>query len=276
MLGGHKKRLPTYVSTWRGDYNGGLDSIEAFCSYAEMCADRGIPGYKIHSWQDVDTKTECQLVAALGRRVGDRMKLMLDPACIYHTFQQGLEVGRACDDANFLWLEDPFADVGRSTQAHRRLREKIRTPLVQGERIRSLEAKLELVLGGGTDALRADPELDGGITGLMKAAALAEAFGMDIEVANGAPPQRHCISAIRNTRFYEICMVAPDYPNAVPPVYLCGYNDQVESVGEDGCVEVPTGPGLGVSYDWDFIRENTTAVHEFKLGADNAIMPFVQ
>jgi hypothetical protein len=27
-------------------------------------------------------------------------------------------------------------------------------------------------------------------------------------------------------------------------------------VGKDGCFEVPKGPGLGVGYDWDFIKRN--------------------
>jgi L-alanine-DL-glutamate epimerase-like enolase superfamily enzyme len=27
---------------------------------------------------------------------------------------------------------------------------------------------------------------------------------------------------------------------------------------------VPTGPGLGVTYDWDFIATNRVALHEFR------------
>jgi len=29
-------------------------------------------------------------------------------------------------------------------------------------------------------------------------------------------------------------------------------------------VPVPTGPGLGVTYDWKFIEKNRTALHSFK------------
>jgi L-alanine-DL-glutamate epimerase-like enolase superfamily enzyme len=45
----------------------------------------------------------------------------------------------------------------------------------------------------------------------------------------------------------------------VPPVYKCGYTDQLDCCGTDGCVEVPTGPGLGVIYDWDYINKNSVA-----------------
>ncbi|MCH8311146.1 MAG: hypothetical protein IIB17_11715 [Chloroflexi bacterium] len=31
-----------------------------------------------------------------------------------------------------------------------------------------------------------------------------------------------------------------------------------DSIDENGCVDVPEGPGLGVEYDWDFITANQT------------------
>ena len=30
-------------------------------------------------------------------------------------------------------------------------------------------------------------------------------------------------------------------------------------VGKDGCVPVPTGPGLGVTYDWDYIEKYSSS-----------------
>jgi L-alanine-DL-glutamate epimerase-like enolase superfamily enzyme len=45
-------------------------------------------------------------------------------------------------------------------------------------------------------------------------------------------------------------------PNATPPVYACDYSDQADAIGKDGCVPAPDGPGLGVSYDWNFIERH--------------------
>lgn len=45
----------------------------------------------------------------------------------------------------------------------------------------------------------------------------------------------------------------------VATVYTCGYTDQLDACGPGGCVAVPTGPGLGVTYDGDFIRKNAIA-----------------
>ena len=44
---------------------------------------------------------------ATRKAVGDDMDLMIDPACEYNTWADTLKVGRACDEAHYLWLEDP-------------------------------------------------------------------------------------------------------------------------------------------------------------------------
>ena len=103
-----------------------------------------------------------------------------------------------------------------------------------------------------------DPEYDMGITGGLKIAHLGEAFGIDVEVHACGPAHRHIMSAMRNSNFYEVALVGPDCPNAFPPVYLCGYTDQLDCVDSNGFVSVPEGPGLGVVYDWDFINTNLT------------------
>jgi L-alanine-DL-glutamate epimerase-like enolase superfamily enzyme len=119
------------------------------------------------------------------------------------------------------------------------------------------------VLAGGTDFLRVDPEYDMGITGSLKIAHLAEALGLDAEIHACGPAHRHLMAALRNTNYYEVALVGPDCPNAVPPVYACGYSDQLDCVDADGTVPVPTGPGLGVTYDWDFIARHRLGRHVF-------------
>ena len=57
-------------------------------------------------------KRHIALIEAVGKRVGDKMDLMLDPACIFKTFGDALKIGRACDDQNFYWLEDPTWTAG--------------------------------------------------------------------------------------------------------------------------------------------------------------------
>ncbi|MDW8123648.1 MAG: enolase C-terminal domain-like protein [Geminicoccaceae bacterium] len=266
LLGGFRDRLPTYASTYHGqESGGGLDSPEAFADYARACRERGFRGFKIHGWHDGDVAREIRTIELVRRAVGDEFRLMLDPACELRTWMDALEVGRACDANGFFWYEDPLRDSGISIEAHRRLRERLATPLLVSEYVRGIEAKAGFLLGGGCDLVHADPEYDMGITGAVKLAHLCEAFGLDIQFHACGPAHRQVMAATRNTHLYEMALVGPGMRNAVPPVYACGYSDQPEALDEEGCVPVPRGPGLGVVYDWDFIARNRTQHHVFTL-----------
>jgi L-alanine-DL-glutamate epimerase-like enolase superfamily enzyme len=187
--------------------------------------------------------------------VGDDMDLMIDPACNLATFGDALKVGKACDEQEFFWYEDPYLDGGVSQHGHKRLGELLDTPLLQTEHVRGLEPHVDFAVNGATDFLRADPEYDGGITGAMKISRSAEGLGLDVEFHAPGPAHRHCIAAIRNTNYYEMALVHPDCENTTAPIYTGGYEDSLEGLS-DGMATVPSGPGLGVQYDWDFIESN--------------------
>jgi len=264
LLGGYRKRLPVYASTYLGDDQGGLDSKEAYADFARQCHDLGFRAFKIHGWNEGDARREAENVLHVAKAVGDRMTLMLDPANQLRKFSDALLVGQACDEGRYFWYEDPFRDNGKSAFAHRKLREMIKTPLLISEYVRGIEAKADFIVAGGTDFVRVDPEYDHGITGGLRIAHLGEAFGLDVEVHACGPAHRHLMSAMRNSNYYELALVGPDCPNLVAPVYTCGYTDQLDCCGDDGCVAVPSGPGLGVDYDWDFIRRNAVATRTYR------------
>jgi len=267
LLGSYRTDLPTYASTYHADDNGGLDSPEAFADFAEECLEMGYPGFKIHGWgggddaRDIDREVET--VRAVGERVGEEMDLMCDPACEYETFADALAVGRECDEQGYFWYEDPYRDGGISQHAHGKLRELLETPLLLTEHVRGLEPYTDFLANGATDFARADPEYDGGITGAMKRARIAEGLGLDVEFHAPGPAQRHCIAATRNANYYELALVHPNCENTQPPVYECGYSDQLDAIDSEGTVPVPDGPGLGVTYDWEFIEANTVVSHSY-------------
>lgn len=266
LLGGYRRRLPTYASTLNGGRHGILDSIEAYGDFAEECLALGYRGYKIHGWGEGDPKEEAANLLHTAERVGDRMALMYDAASELQTLADAIYVGKACDEGGYVWYEDPFMDAGWSPHAARQLKASIRTPLMLTEHVRGLESKATWITERATDYIRADPDYDMGITGTMKIAHLAEAFGLDCEIHAAGPAQRHCMAAMRNSSWYELSLVAPGVANPVPPVFGSGYSDALEDIGADGCMPVPEGPGLGVDYDWDYILSNRTAFQQFTFG----------
>ena len=255
LLGGYREKMPCYASTYHADRSpDGLSSPEAYADFAEQCLEIGYKGFKIHSWAAAPIEREIATINAVGKRVGGKMAMMTDPCCVYDTYGDALRVGLACDDNGFFWYEDPMNDGGVSLQAHKRLRQSLKTPLLQGEHVHMVEGHTDMAVAEATDFWRADPEYDGGITGVMKIAHAAEGFGMDVELHIAGPAQRHCMAAMRNSNFYEMGLVHPKLRTWMP-VYKCDYADGLEAIDADGCVTVPSGPGLGVEYDWEGIAK---------------------
>jgi L-alanine-DL-glutamate epimerase-like enolase superfamily enzyme len=265
LLGRYRSRLPAYASSvsGRSGPDDELSSPQSYADFTSWCKEHHFPAFKIHGPSGGTVKDEIAVLKAVAGAAGG-MDVMTDPGKRLPTLGDALQLGRACDEVGAYWLEDPMRD--NSPFGHRVLREKIKTPLLLTEMVRGLEMRAQVALDGGTDFLRADPELDMGITGVMKTAHFAEAIGMDVEVHASGPAQRHCMGAIRNTNYYELGLLHPVHGNAaLPPIYGPGYVENASAVGSDGCVGIPEGPGLGVEYDWEFImghRLNTHIVDE--------------
>lgn len=157
LLGEYRRKLPTYASTFCGDReDDGLKSPEAYADFAEQCHEMGYKAFKVHPWQDAPVDEHVAVVEEVGKRVAGKMDLMLDPFCAYKTFGDSVKVGRACDAWGYYWWEDPFKDGGVSAFAHRKLRQLIKTPLLQLEHVRGLEAHVDFIVADGTDFVRVD------------------------------------------------------------------------------------------------------------------------
>ncbi|MBN32848.1 MAG: mandelate racemase [Dehalococcoidia bacterium] len=259
LLGGKSKKLPCYASTLHGDENGGLTTPDDFMEFAEQCKSLGYPAFKVHGWGLArnNIKREIENVLKLGEKFENKLDLMIDPACEVKNFADTLALGKACDEAKFFWWEDPFQDGGVSQFAHRKLRQMVKTPILQTEHIRLLEQHVDFIVADATDLVRAGAHEDGGITGVMKIAHASEGFGLDVELHGPGPAHRHIMTSIRNTNYFEMGLVHPNVATTKSPVYK-DYSDDLNSIDKDGCVEAPNGPGLGVELDWDWIKAHQT------------------
>ncbi|MYC23439.1 MAG: mandelate racemase [Caldilineaceae bacterium SB0662_bin_25] len=263
LLGGYKDSIPCYASTYHGDHQpDGLSTPEAFADFAEHCLDLGYPAFKIHGWGRAPVSQEVANVHAVGKRVGDKMDLMLDPACELMTFGDAVKVGWACDENRFFWYEDPYRDGGISQFAHRKLRQLINTPILQTEHVRSLEPHIDFAIADATDYVRGDVGYDG-ITGVIKLAHACEALGIDLEFHGPGPAQRQCMAAIRNTNYYEMGLLHPKAPASHEPNLYVDYVDDLEAIDANGHVSIPQGPGLGVDINWDWVERNRVSVVEY-------------
>ncbi len=261
LLGGYRTAIPCYASTYSGErQSDGLNSPEAFAEFAQQCLELGYRGYKTHPWTEAPISEWIATNDAIAKQVGGKIDLMVDAHCALNTFGDALKLGYSCDDNRFFLWEDPFISSGMSSFAARKLRQLVRTPLLQMEHIRGLESHVDFIVADGTDFVRGDIEHDGGITGVMKLAHVAEGFGLDMEMHLVGPAERHVLGAIRNTNYYEMGLLHPKAPWYGVDVYKCDYRDGLDAIDKNGCVPVPQGPGLGVEYDWEYINKHTVSV----------------
>jgi L-alanine-DL-glutamate epimerase-like enolase superfamily enzyme len=257
LIGTYRTEVPAYASTIDGAVSGPLSTPESYGDFAQQCLDMGYRAFKIHPMAWPAVRDHVRAVQAIGNRVGGNMDTMLDSFNFYETFADALRVGRACDDAGFFWYEDPYAEGGTASFPHEKLRGMIRTPLLQGEKSRTVEQRFDLALRKATDFIRGDTKIHG-ITGTLKLAHAAETIGLDIEPHTSGPEELHVLATLRNANYYEIVWVHPIMTNTNPPIFKNMNVTGLDAIDKRGMVKVPMEPGLGVEYDWDYMAKRST------------------
>ena len=101
LLGTCKNEVPAYSST---AYH---ETIEAYAEEAVLFKELGWGAHKLHPHGDPDT--DILICEAVRDAVGDDMLLMLDSMWAYR-YSDALRVGRAIEDMDYYWYEDPLVE----------------------------------------------------------------------------------------------------------------------------------------------------------------------
>ena len=240
ILGTYRKKLPTYASSMTEP------TIQAFVDEALKYKSMGYHGYKLHVVGRPDE--DIRACTAVRKAVGDDWALMIDVVSAYNQ-TEALRVGRAIEELGFEWYEEPLRDY--DIHGYRMLADKLDIPILAVEvNEGSVYTMTEYITQRAVDILRADVAFKGGVGQVKKAAALAEAFGLNLEVHNNANPMLEAANiavamSIRNTKYYE--QLVPE------TLFQFGVKRGIH-VDEEGYVHVPDGPGLGVELDWEFVE----------------------
>ena len=186
--------------------------------------------------------------------VGDNMDLMLDSMWSY-TYEDALRVGRAVEDLNYLWYEDPL--VEDDIYNYVKLKSRLDIPIMSTEYAPGrFFGMAQWIQQQATDMLRGDVAVTGGITPLIKTAHLAEAFHMKCEIHHGGNSLNnvanlHVILAMNNCDYYEV------FPSSGANKF--GLVEDVE-VDSNGLIYAPELPGLGYEIDWELIDRGKVQV----------------
>ena len=221
LLGGYRKRLPAYASTYHGDRNGGAATARRPTPHSpRQCYELGYRAFKIHGWNDGDAREEARERAA--RRQGRRRPDDADARSglrAAHLRRCALRRPRLRRGAATSGTRTRFATAASRpspTQAARDDQDAAAADRACARR--RAEGRLR-TSPAAPISCASIPSTTWASPGAMKIAHLAEALGLDCRGPRQRPGAPPLMSAMRNSNYYEVALVGPDCPNAMPPVY---------------------------------------------------------
>jgi L-alanine-DL-glutamate epimerase-like enolase superfamily enzyme len=189
-----------------------------------------------------------KLIPLVRKTFGDDMFICADANGSYDV-AEAIRIGKIMEAYKYDFYEEPVPfDWYEETKM---VADAVNIPIAGGEQEPSLRNFRWLIANDGLQIVQADMFYFGGLVRSMKVARMAEAVGkLHIPHVSsiGYIYMMHFISAIPNAGpYHEYKSFKLDFP------FECKTSSLVP---EDGVVTVPTGSGLGIEIDPDYIRKH--------------------
>jgi len=211
----------------------GIQPIKALEKEAVELVEEGFGAIKLRLGRP-DAAQDLEALRTVKKAIGPGITLMVD-------FNQGLSVAEAIrrghmidDEGGVHWIEEPIRADDFSGCAE--VRRQIRTPIQIGENFMGPEQMAQALAAGACDYVMPDAERIGGVTGWMRAAALAQGAGAEMSSHLFPEVSCHLLAATPTCHWLEYV----DWANPVleQPAAL-----------KDGHVIIPEAPGTGIAWD---------------------------
>ena len=227
-LGGDLKKIPAYNS------NGlGLMPVEQLPREAEQLLEEGFSAIKLRLGRD-SVQSDMHAVRAVKEAVDKSTTLMCD-------FNQGLSVSEALlrcrmldDEGGFLWIEEPVRAENYNGIA--KIAEATATPISIGENFMGIEQMQDALNYQCCDFVMPDAQRISGVTGWVKAAALADAVGIEMSSHLFPEYSAHLLATTPTSHWLE-------YVDWAAPILKEPLNV------DNGFVQAPDRPGSGLVWD---------------------------
>ncbi|MHC4227731.1 MAG: mandelate racemase/muconate lactonizing enzyme family protein [Planctomycetota bacterium] len=191
-----------------------------------------------------------KIIPLIRETFGDDMALYAD-ANGFYSVQEAIRVGRLLEEYRYGFFEEPVLfDWYEETK---QVADALKIPVAGGEQEYGLHGFRWLIANRGLEIVQPDNYYFGGMVRSMKVARMANAFGKACtpHMSGGGLGylyMMHFVSAL---------------PNACPHHEFKGFRTNVQFECKtsplsvvDGMIKVPTGPGLGVDIDADYIQKH--------------------
>ncbi|WP_225163402.1 enolase C-terminal domain-like protein [Bradyrhizobium sp. BRP56] len=180
-----------------------------------------------------DPREDLTTLDAVRKAVGDRMHLMVD-------YNQGLNLAEAIerchaiDDYGLDWIEEPV--VYDNLDGHAQLAAELKTPIQIGENFYGPREMHKAIAKKACDLVMPDFMRIGGVTGWMRAAAIAGAAGIPISTHLYPEVAAHVMRATETAHWLE-------WQDWADPILERPYEIK------DGLLHIPDTPGVGLEWN---------------------------
>ncbi|NGM69797.1 mandelate racemase/muconate lactonizing enzyme family protein [Natronolimnobius sp. AArcel1] len=199
--------------------------------------------------RDPEIDHKVQIVKEVTERVGDRADVAFD---CHWAFSAGSahRLAEALEEYDVWWLEDPVPPENHDVQ--QQVTQRSTTPIATGENVYRTHGQRRLLENQAVDIIAPDLPRVGGIRETVKIANLADLYYTPVAMHNVSSPIGTMASA----------QAAVAIPNSLAVEYhsyqLGWWEDLVEedNLIENGRMEVPEKPGLGLTLNFDAVEEH--------------------
>ncbi|URI06086.1 mandelate racemase/muconate lactonizing enzyme family protein [Aquincola tertiaricarbonis] len=243
LLGGSAKAVPAYA----GGVSLGFQDPAALVDEALPHIEAGYRAIKLRVGDS--PARDLQRVKAVRQAVGDEVTILVDANTGYD-LNDARQAMPGFDALGVAWLEEPFAP--HDHRSYRLARGFGRVPLAAGENHFTRYEFSRVIEDGDITILQPDLSKAGGITELLRIAAMASAYKLPVHphtcmTGINMAASIHFLAAIDNGGYFE---------GDVSKSNL--YRDSLVSrpfqIGRDGCVRPLEAPGIGVEVDEAFLK----------------------
>ncbi|WP_031056055.1 enolase C-terminal domain-like protein [Streptomyces ochraceiscleroticus] len=198
LLGACRAEVPVYGSGGFTTYDAGQQERQL----RHWVEEQGIPRVKIkigESWGSAPWR-DAERVTAARRAIGDTTDLYVDANGGYSR-KQAVRVAAHLASQGVTWFEEPVSSDDLTGLAH--IRAAVTPDVTAGEYGYTLPYFGHMLRADAVDCLQADATRCGGLTVWLRAAALAEAAGLELSGHCAPHVHAHAAAAVPNLRHLE-------------------------------------------------------------------------
>ena len=234
LLGGSARPIPAYNSKGLG-----IMPLKPLAKEAAELVKEGFSAVKLRLGRAY-AADDLAALREVKKAIGPRITLMVD-------FNQGLSVAEAVkrgrmidDEGGVTWIEEPVRADDFAGNA--RIAREVATPIQIGENFMGPEQMAQALAAKACDYAMPDAQRIGGVTGWMRAAALAQAAGMEMSSHLFPEASCHLLAVTPTCHWLEYV----DWADAIleEPLQL-----------KDGHALIPQRPGLGMRWDEKAVKK---------------------